>query len=102
MISEAKYKENYVGPKAIFDRDFIPPNILHRQKEEHSLFSMIKDSIKDDFRSKILFQGIEGIHVGAPPPPHRVGRGLQRALRRQRDRRRHGGLCLAHRGGPLP
>ena len=61
MIAKAKYSENYVGPKAIFDQDFIPPTILHRQKEEHSLLSMIKDSLTDDFSINILYQGIEGI-----------------------------------------
>ena len=61
MMPKAKYHEGYVGPRAIFDRDFIPPNILHRQKEERSLFTMIKDSLTDSFNVNILYQGIEGI-----------------------------------------
>jgi Cdc6-like AAA superfamily ATPase len=61
MMPTAKYHEDYVGPRAIFDQDFIPPTILHRQKEERSLFSMIKDSFTDNFSINILYQGIEGI-----------------------------------------
>lgn len=61
MIPKAKYFENYIGPKAIFDQEFIPPRILHRQKEERSLFSMIKDSLVDNFSINILYHGIEGI-----------------------------------------
>jgi hypothetical protein len=61
MIPKAKYHEHYVGPRAIFDQDFIPPSILHRQKEENALFSMIKDSLTDNFSINILYQGIEGI-----------------------------------------
>ena len=61
MMPKAKYHEGYVGPRAIFDQDFIPPSILHRQKEERSLYSMIKDSLTDNFNVNILYQGVEGI-----------------------------------------
>ncbi|MHA1669199.1 MAG: hypothetical protein ACTSV5_01340 [Promethearchaeota archaeon] len=61
MMSKAKSYENYIGPRAIFDQNFIPPKILHREKEEHSLFSIMNDAITDDFGINILYQGIEGI-----------------------------------------
>ena len=61
MMQKANYHENYVGPRAIFDQDFIPHSILHRQKEERSLFSMVKDSFTDNFSINVLYQGIEGI-----------------------------------------
>ena len=61
MMVKAKSYGNYVGPKAIFDQNFIPPQILHRQKEEHSLFSVMNDAITDDFGINILYQGIEGL-----------------------------------------
>ncbi|MFX1276025.1 MAG: hypothetical protein ACFFBP_15230 [Promethearchaeota archaeon] len=51
----------YVGPRAIFDPNFIPPELLFRKKEEHSLFSILNDSISDDFSINILYQGIQGI-----------------------------------------
>ncbi len=52
---------DFVGPKALFDPLYIPPVILYRKKEENSLFSILKDSISDDFSMNILYQGIEGI-----------------------------------------
>ncbi|MHA1497517.1 MAG: hypothetical protein ACTSXN_05745 [Promethearchaeota archaeon] len=61
MMAKAKSYGNYIGPRAIFDQNFIPPQILHRQKEEHSLFSVMNDAITDDFGINILYQGIEGI-----------------------------------------
>ncbi len=61
MIAKSKSYGNYIGPRAIFDQNFIPPQILHRQKEEHSLFSVVNDAITDDFGINIIYQGIEGI-----------------------------------------
>lgn len=61
MIAKSRYNNNYVGPKAIFDPNYIPPHLLYRKKEEHSLFSILNDSISDEFCLNILFQGIQGI-----------------------------------------
>ncbi|MFX1346601.1 MAG: hypothetical protein ACFFAI_16000 [Promethearchaeota archaeon] len=52
---------NFVGPKALFDPNYIPPQILHRKKEQNSLSSILKDSISDEFCLNILYQGINGI-----------------------------------------
>jgi Cdc6-like AAA superfamily ATPase len=52
---------NFVGPKALFDPNYIPPQILHRKKEQHSLISILTDSISDEFCLNILYQGINGI-----------------------------------------
>ncbi len=61
MIAKSNINKNYVGPKALFDPNYIPPNLLHRQKEENSLFSILNDSISDEFNLNILYQGINGI-----------------------------------------
>jgi len=61
MIAKSKSYGNYIGPRAIFDQNFIPPKILHRKQEEHSLFSVMNDAITDDFGINIIYQGIEGI-----------------------------------------
>ncbi len=52
---------NYVGPKALFDPNYIPPRLLYRKKEEKSLFSILSDSLSDKFCLNILYQGITGI-----------------------------------------
>ncbi len=61
MISKSKINNDYIGPKAIFDPNYIPPNLLFRKKEEKSLYSLLNDSITDEFPLNILYQGIEGI-----------------------------------------
>jgi len=61
MITKSDININYVGPKALFDPNYIPPILLHRKKEENSLFSILNDSISDEFNLNILYQGINGI-----------------------------------------
>ena len=61
MISKSNINNEYIGPRAIFDPDFIPPNLFFRNKEEKSLYSILIDSIKDEFPINILYQGIQGI-----------------------------------------
>ena len=61
MISEPRINNGFVGPRALFDQSYIPPKILHRKSEEKSLFSILKDSLQDEFQLNILFQGTQGI-----------------------------------------
>ncbi len=61
MISAAKINSSFVGPRALFDQFYIPPQILYRKNEEKSLFSILKDSFSDNFSLNILYQGIQGI-----------------------------------------
>jgi Cdc6-like AAA superfamily ATPase len=62
MISTPRVNNSsYVGPRALFDTHYVPPKILYRNREEKSLFSILKDSFSDDFSLSILYQGIQGI-----------------------------------------
>ena len=62
MISTPRINNSsYVGPRALFDAHYVPPKILYRNREEKSLFSILKDSFSDDFSLSILYQGIQGI-----------------------------------------
>ncbi|MBY9010633.1 MAG: hypothetical protein KGD74_12270 [Candidatus Lokiarchaeota archaeon] len=61
MISAQRINSEFVGPKALFDQSYIPPKILHRKTEEEFLYSILKDSLQDEFQLNILFQGIQGI-----------------------------------------
>jgi len=62
MISTPRVSNSsYVGPRALFDAHYVPPKILYRNREEKSLFSILKDSFSDDFSLSILYQGIQGI-----------------------------------------
>ncbi|MFO8019281.1 MAG: hypothetical protein R6U96_11640 [Promethearchaeia archaeon] len=51
----------FVGPKALFDPNFVPPKLLYRKKEEKALGTLLNDSLLDDFSINILYQGISGI-----------------------------------------
>ncbi|MFW9952307.1 MAG: hypothetical protein ACFFKA_19475 [Candidatus Thorarchaeota archaeon] len=61
MISHTKIYNNFIGPKALFDQNFIPPQLLYREKETRSLYSLLKDALNDGFSLNVLYQGIQGI-----------------------------------------
>ncbi|MFX1327049.1 MAG: hypothetical protein ACFE91_02755 [Promethearchaeota archaeon] len=61
MITKFNTHKDYVGPKALFDPNYIPPRLLYRKKEEHSLYSVLNDSIYDGFSLNVLYEGINGI-----------------------------------------
>ena len=61
MIIKSNVNKNYIGPKALFDPNYIPPHLLYRKKEEDSLFSILNDSLSDEFCLSILYHGIDGI-----------------------------------------
>jgi len=61
MIAKSNVNNKYIGPKALFDPNYIPPRLLYRKKEENSLFSILNDSISDEYSLNILYQGIDGI-----------------------------------------
>ena len=61
MISKSRFNNIYVGPRAIFAPDYVPPQLLYRTKEQQSLHSILRDSLYDEFSLNIIYQGIQGI-----------------------------------------
>jgi len=61
MNIKSKLNNIYIGPKALFDPEYVPPSLLYRKSEEQSLISILNDSISDNFYLTILYQGIQGI-----------------------------------------
>ncbi|MFX1377824.1 MAG: hypothetical protein ACFFA4_01915 [Promethearchaeota archaeon] len=61
MIIKSNVNKNYIGPKALFDPNYVPPRLLYRKKEENSLHSILNDSISDQFSLNILYHGMNGI-----------------------------------------
>jgi len=61
MIVKRKFNGHYVGPRALFDPKYIPPELLYRRKDETNLYSLLDDSLSDNFCLNILYQGIQGI-----------------------------------------
>ena len=54
MITAPEINSNFIGPRALFDQSYIPPQILYRKNEEKALFSILKDSFIDGFCLNIL------------------------------------------------
>ena len=61
MIGKLKSDNGFIGPRALFDPNYVPPKVLYRKKEERTLLSILKDSLTDEFSLNILYQGIQGI-----------------------------------------
>ncbi len=61
MISPTTLNPNFIGPRALFDDNFIPPKLLYRRKEKNAFFSLLNDAIIDNFDLSVLFQGTRGI-----------------------------------------
>ncbi|MFX1573075.1 MAG: hypothetical protein ACFFB0_10025 [Promethearchaeota archaeon] len=61
MTINLKSEHIYIGPKALFDPYYVPPLLLHRKKEQELLYSLLMDSISDEFCVNILYQGIDGV-----------------------------------------
>lgn len=61
MTFTLDFDNHFVGPKAIFDPNFIVPRLLFRKREIKSLNSILTDSLSDGFCLNILYQGVNGI-----------------------------------------
>ena len=61
MIVKPEACNEYVGPKALFDVNYVPPTLLYRVREVKNLNSLLYDSVLDNFCCTILYQGLEGI-----------------------------------------
>ena len=61
MIVKSDSCIEYIGPKALFDINYIPPKLLYRVREERNLNSLLCDSVSDNFCCRILYQGFQGI-----------------------------------------
>ncbi len=54
-------KIQYVGARALFDPNFIPPVFIERKKKTALLQGVITDAIEDQYSTNINFYGLEGI-----------------------------------------
>jgi hypothetical protein len=54
-------KVNFIGAKAIFDPNFIPPKVIMREKPAHSLQGIISDAITDHYTTNVTLYGMKGI-----------------------------------------
>src|SRR6056297_2275976 len=50
----------YVGPKSLFDPNFVPPKILPRKKQARLIHGLIMDALDDGYSSSINLYGLKG------------------------------------------
>lgn len=51
----------YIGARALFDPNFIPPRFIERKKKSEFLRGVILDAIEDEYSTNINLYGLEGI-----------------------------------------
>lgn len=56
-----KYKDKFIGPRALYDKFYIPDRLVDRKKEEHSLFGLLNDAVVDQFSAQISLFGLKGV-----------------------------------------
>ncbi|MBN2155709.1 MAG: hypothetical protein JW776_06680 [Candidatus Lokiarchaeota archaeon] len=61
MSSKSHYRLEYMGPRALFDPHFLPPNLIGLQKERNILKSILSDSIHDQFPLILSLYGLNGV-----------------------------------------
>ncbi len=59
--SKKKIASTYVGSRALFDPNYIPPSLLLREQELRALSAILFDGIQDRCPVSILLTGLEGI-----------------------------------------
>ncbi|HMF32933.1 MAG TPA: AAA family ATPase [Candidatus Lokiarchaeia archaeon] len=51
----------YVGPRALFDPKYVPPALIHREKELAELSEVLMDGMQDRCPVSVLITGMEGM-----------------------------------------
>lgn len=53
-------KIQYVGPRAIFNHNYLPPKIIPRQKKTEVLHGIIQDALEDQYNTNLTLYGLKG------------------------------------------
>jgi Cdc6-like AAA superfamily ATPase len=51
----------YIGPKALFDTNFIPPTFVAREKQANLLQGVVMDAIEDKYATNVNLYGLKGV-----------------------------------------
>ncbi|MHA1672986.1 MAG: hypothetical protein ACTSYI_05110 [Promethearchaeota archaeon] len=51
---------SYIGPRAIFRHNFIPPKIIPRQKKTEVIHGVIQDALEDNYTTNLTLYGLKG------------------------------------------
>ncbi|TFH29570.1 MAG: hypothetical protein E4G98_03595, partial [Promethearchaeota archaeon] len=51
---------SYVGPRAIFNHNFVPPKIIPRHKKTEVIYGVIQDSLEDNYTTNLALYGLKG------------------------------------------
>ncbi len=61
MSTKSTSSKTYVGPRALFDPYYLPPNLIGLKKEQDSIQSILKDAIQDQYPIVLSLYGLRGI-----------------------------------------
>jgi len=61
MSTKSVSRKTYVGPRALFDPYYLPPNLIGLKKEQNSMQSILKDAIQDHYPIVLSLYGLRGI-----------------------------------------
>ncbi|WP_457557576.1 hypothetical protein [Candidatus Harpocratesius sp.] len=51
---------SYIGPRAIFNSNFIPPKIVPRRKKSELIYGILKDALEDEYATNLTLYGLQG------------------------------------------
>lgn len=54
-------KISYIGPRALFDPNFIPSKVIPREKSQHLVQGILTDAIQGHYATNITLYGLKGV-----------------------------------------
>jgi len=61
MLVKSIAHQKYVGPRALFDPYYTPPELIGLNKERHSMQSLLQDAIRDQYPIILSLYGLRGV-----------------------------------------
>jgi hypothetical protein len=59
-------KNRFIGPRALYDKFYIPDTLIDRRKEEKSLYGLLTDAIKESSFDCYIYSNGKCINFGDP------------------------------------
>lgn len=50
----------YIGPRVLFNQNYIPPRILVQKKKAEVVYGILKDALEDEYTSNLTVYGLQG------------------------------------------
>lgn len=60
-VQNQNFNDKFVGPRALYDKFYVPDRLVDRKKEEDSLYGLLNDAIIDQFSTQVSLFGLKGV-----------------------------------------